>query len=70
VLESPYAELIEIVMDPEQKYFPRLATSKLSDASLVSPPIEDLDPKIDIALLEEKLGYKAHINSYRARGLM
>jgi acetolactate synthase-1/2/3 large subunit len=68
-LQSPYAELIEVVMDPEQKYFPRLATNKLEDGTLVSPPIEDLDPKIDLKLLEKMLGYKAHENSYRARGL-
>lgn len=69
-LNSSLAELIEIKMDPEQKYFPRLATNKLPDGGLVSPPIEDLDPKIELALLEELLGYKAHENSYRARGLM
>lgn len=69
-LSTSDAELIEIVMDPEQKYFPRLATNKLPDGTLVSPPIEDLDPKIDISLLEEMLGYQAHENSYRARGLL
>lgn len=69
-LMSSSAELIEVIMDPEQKYFPRLATNKLSDGTLVSPPIEDLDPKIDITLLERMLGYKAHENSYRARGLL
>jgi acetolactate synthase-1/2/3 large subunit len=68
-LNSSKPELIEIMMDPEQKYFPRLATSKLPDGTLISPPIEDLDPKIDLKLLEEKLGYKAHENSYKARGL-
>jgi acetolactate synthase-1/2/3 large subunit len=68
-LVSPSAELIEVIMDPEQKYFPRLATNKLSDGTLVSPPIEDLDPKIEIELLEKMLGYKPHENSYRARGL-
>lgn len=69
-LVSPHPELIEIMMDPEQKYFPRLATNKLPDGTLVSPPIEDLDPKISIELLEEMLGYKPHINSFRARGLV
>jgi acetolactate synthase-1/2/3 large subunit len=68
-LGSKSAELIEIIMDPEQKYFPRLATNKLQDGTLVSPPLEDMDPKIDIVLLEELLGYKAHENSYKARGL-
>lgn len=69
-LSTTNAELIEIVMDPEQKYFPRLATNKLPDGSLVSPPIEDMDPKIDISVLEKMLGYKAHENSYKARGLL
>lgn len=68
-LESSQAELIEIIMDPEQKYFPRLATNKLADGSFISPPLEDLDPKIELSLLEEMLGYKAHPNSYKARGL-
>jgi acetolactate synthase-1/2/3 large subunit len=68
-LTSQNAELIEIIMDPNQKYFPRLATSKLDDGTLVSPPLEDLDPKIELSLLEELLGYKAHENSYKSRGL-
>jgi acetolactate synthase-1/2/3 large subunit len=68
-LSSKNAELIEIVMDPNQKYLPRLGTSKRDDGSLVSPPLEDLDPKIDLVLLEELLGEKAHPNSYAARGL-
>jgi acetolactate synthase-1/2/3 large subunit len=68
-MESTNAELIEIIMEPTQKYYPRLATTKLEDGSLVSPPLEDLDPKIDLSFLEELLGYKAHQNSYKARGL-
>lgn len=68
-LNSKGPELIEIVMDPNQKYLPRLGTSKLPDGTLVSPPLEDLEPKIDIEVLERLLGYKAHRNSYTARGL-
>lgn len=69
-LKSNEAELIEVVMDPEQRYFPRLATNKLDDGTFVSPPIEDLDPKIELSLLENLLGYRAHENSYKARGLI
>ena len=68
-LKSDQPELIEIFMDPEQKYFPRLATNKLLDGSFISPPLEDLDPKIELSQLEELLGYRAHANSYLARGL-
>jgi acetolactate synthase-1/2/3 large subunit len=69
-LNSPHPEIIEIIMDPKQRYFPRLATNKVSDGTFISPPLEDLDPKIDLSLLEQVLGYKAHENSYKARGLL
>lgn len=68
-LSSPGPELIEIIMDPDQKYLPRLGTSKLPDGTLISPPIEDLEPKIPIDVLERLLGYRPHNNSYSARGL-
>jgi acetolactate synthase-1/2/3 large subunit len=69
ILSSPNAALIEIKMSPDQKYLPRLATNKLNDGSLVSPPLEDLDPKISIDSLEMYLGYQPHRNSYLARGI-
>jgi acetolactate synthase-1/2/3 large subunit len=59
--------LFEIVMDSDQKYFPRLATAKLGDGTLISPPIEDLDPLISISILENLLGESSHPNSKRAR---
>jgi acetolactate synthase-1/2/3 large subunit len=68
-LESPEAVLIEIRMSPDQKYLPRLATSKLADGTLVSPPLEDLDPMISIESLRDLLGYQPHANSYKSRGL-
>ena len=68
-LESPEPVLIEIKMSPDQRYLPRLATSKLADGTLVSPPIEDLDPMISIELLRDLLGYRPHANSYKSRGL-
>lgn len=68
-LSSGKSELIEVVMDPGQKYLPRLSTTKLEDGSLVSPPLEDLDPKIDISLLESLLGEKAASGSYSSRGI-
>ena len=68
-LESPEAVLIEIKMSPDQKYLPRLATSKLADGTLVSPPLEDLDPMISIESLRDLLGYQPHANSYKSRGL-
>jgi acetolactate synthase-1/2/3 large subunit len=68
-LASPKGIIIEVIMSPEQKYFPRLATAKLSDGSLVSPPLEDLDPLIPIDDLEKYLGYKPTENSFQVRGI-
>lgn len=68
-LNSAGAELIEIRMAPDQKYLPRLATRKLPDGTLSSPPLEDMDPYISIELLEDLLGTAAHRNSYVSRGL-
>jgi acetolactate synthase-1/2/3 large subunit len=45
-LESSWPVLIEVIMDPDQKYLPRLGTRKNPDGSLFSPGIEDLDPEI------------------------
>jgi acetolactate synthase-1/2/3 large subunit len=68
-LKSARAELVEIRMSPDQKYLPRLATRKLPDGTLSSPPLEDMDPYISIELLEDLLGTAAHRNSYVSRGL-
>ena len=67
--EADEAVLIEVVMSPLQKYLPRLSTSKKNDGTLISPPLEDLDPLLSLENLEQLLGYKAHENSYLARGL-
>jgi acetolactate synthase-1/2/3 large subunit len=65
---SKDAVLFEIIMDPEQKYLPRLATSKLADGTLVSPPLEDLDPLLPVEKLGALLNGEPHENSTRARG--
>ena len=67
MLDSAKPVLFEIIMDPEQKYLPRLSTSKLSDGTLVSPPLEDLDPLISVELLQKLLGQKLHPNSLKSR---
>ena len=67
MLDSAEPVLFEIIMDPEQKYLPRLSTSKLSDGTLVSPPLEDLDPLISAELLQKLLGQKLHLNSLKSR---
>jgi acetolactate synthase-1/2/3 large subunit len=46
MLETAGPVLVEVIMDPEQRYLPKLGTARLGDGSLKSLPIEDLDPRI------------------------
>lgn len=59
LLRDSRPTLIEVLMHPDQKYLPRLGTTKLPDGTLISPPLEDMDPLIPLELLEELLGYEA-----------
>ena len=67
ILSDDNSYLIEIKMDPNQKYFPRLATSKLKSGEFVSPPLEDLDPKMSIEDLQDGLGYQPNQDSFNVR---
>ena len=57
-LALPGPVLIDVRMSPLQKYFPRLATATMPDGSFISPPLEDLDPKLPLEQLENLLGYE------------
>jgi hypothetical protein len=57
-------------MSPNQRYLPRLSTIKLADGSLMSPPLEDLEPLIELEELAELLGYDPNPSSYKIRGLI
>jgi acetolactate synthase-1/2/3 large subunit len=69
LLSSENAVLFEIIMDPNQKYLPRLSTAKGSSGALISPPLEDLDPLLEIGALEKYLGYKPLKQSFEIRNL-
>jgi acetolactate synthase-1/2/3 large subunit len=66
-IHNSSAVLFEVIMSPTQKYLPRLGTKKLLDGSLVSPPIEDMDPLLPLDELRGLLGYEPSPNSIRAR---
>jgi acetolactate synthase-1/2/3 large subunit len=67
LLEDSEPLLIEVIMNPDQKYLPRLSTRKLSDGRLVSPPLEDMDPQISFEQLESLLGYSPLESSKESR---
>ena len=43
-LTHPGAVFCEIFVSPEQVFEPKIATKRLEDGTLVSPPLEDLAP--------------------------
>ena len=55
LISSGRSELLEVQMDPEQSYLPRLQTRSNSDGALVSPSIEFLEPEIEQKRLNEIL---------------
>ena len=57
LLDDSEPVLIEVIMNPDQIYLPRLSTRKLPDGRLVSPPLEDMDPQLSLDHLESLLGY-------------
>ena len=67
--KSSDATMFEVIMSPEQQYLPRLATRRLPDGSLSSPPLEDLDPPLQVSEIEGFLGYPASKATYAGRGI-
>ena len=52
LIENDKGALIEVIVDSEQSFSPKLASRKLSDGSMVSPSLEDMAP----FLSREELG--------------
>jgi acetolactate synthase-1/2/3 large subunit len=46
-LVSPGPVLVDVVMDPEQPFVPKVAAERLPDGRLVSKPLEDMTPLLD-----------------------
>jgi len=46
-LVSPGPALVDVVMDPDQPFAPKVAAERLPDGRLVSKPLEDMTPLLD-----------------------
>jgi acetolactate synthase-1/2/3 large subunit len=66
-LNSKCRIIFEVEIDPDQKYLPRLSTHKSINGDLVSPPLEDLDPLLEIDELSQLLENPLHQNSIKLR---
>lgn len=55
VLAQPAPVLCEVVLDLAQQFAPKLASRRLEDGTMVSPPLEDMAPFLDRAELASNL---------------
>jgi acetolactate synthase-1/2/3 large subunit len=69
ILGSKEPAIVEVLMNPEQLHLPRLQTKLSEDGVLVSPPLEDLFPLLDINELERALLRKPNLRSYALRNI-
>jgi acetolactate synthase-1/2/3 large subunit len=44
LLNNNHCALIEVMIDPDQQFSPKLASRKLDDGTMVSPSLEDMAP--------------------------
>jgi acetolactate synthase-1/2/3 large subunit len=55
MLAAPGPQLLEVVLDPEQPFSPKLASRQLDDGRMVSSPLEDLAPFLSRSELKENM---------------
>jgi acetolactate synthase-1/2/3 large subunit len=66
-LTSEGSVLLEVFMHPEQLFIPRVGTLKGEGGALISPPLEDMIPLLDEAVLRRVMGGKIHLQSQAVR---
>ena len=54
-LDSDGPFVCEVMLDPKQRFEPRLASRRLPDGRMVSSPLEDMFPFLDREELRENL---------------
>jgi acetolactate synthase-1/2/3 large subunit len=55
LLNNDQFALIELIVDPELPFSPKLTSRKLSDGTMVSPPLEDMAPFLSREELAENI---------------
>jgi|TARA_R110002050_G_scaffold260733_5_gene400531 acetolactate synthase-1/2/3 large subunit len=63
VLASEGPVICEIIMDPEQYFYPKLSLAKTDAGGIVSPPLEDLSPILPRDKFRESMIVKLHPKS-------
>ena len=55
ILNSTQCALIEVMIDPNQQFSPKLASRKLDDGTMISPALEDMAPFLSREELADNL---------------
>jgi acetolactate synthase-1/2/3 large subunit len=55
LLQSDLPAIIEVVVDPDQMFSPKLAARKLEDGSLLAPSLEYMSPFLSDAEMEQNI---------------
>ena len=63
ILKQKVPMIIEVMMDPEQYYHPKLSTGKNDQNVIISPPLEDLSPLLSREELEKNMLIPLHEKS-------
>ena len=62
-IDSVGPVIIEVIMDPEQYFYPKLGLGYDKEGKIVSPPLEDLSPLLTLGELEENMLIPLHDKS-------
>jgi acetolactate synthase-1/2/3 large subunit len=63
ILNDPGPIVGEVMMDPNQFFYPKLATRVRADGTLVSPPLEDLSPPLNRSVFANEMIIGLHPKS-------
>ena len=67
ILKQKVPMIIEVMMDPEQYYHPKLSTGKNDQNIIVSPPLEDLSPLLTREELKKNMIIPMHEKSKKLK---
>lgn len=62
IFDRPGAEIIEVPVDPEQTYLPKIGSRLNSDGTMTSNPLHQMDPPLPEALSRQLLVFEKHEN--------
>ena len=63
ILKEKRAIICDVIMDPEQFFYPKLSTAITKEGKIISPPLEDLSPLLSRSKLKDSMIIPIHKKS-------